>query len=1098
MLGGFGGTVASADLGAVLGGYGAVALTSAQLGSLLGAFGAQANTTFASLTKVAEAFGTSVLSATQVGSVLGGFGGSLSTNQAVTLGTLLGGFGTSTSSPSQLGSLLGGFGNTASSSLTALGQLLGGFGATLSGSQLGSLLGGFAASSELGRLASVTSVYLSELPGVDRAATLRGFADSLSATNLGSLLGGFVVIQNRLQLTAVLDGLSGQIPADVLSSLRVIVLDYADGRINAAQLGTRLADLAGKLSPAELGRVLGALSQNLDPLQLGQAVAGLTTTLQANAVGNLLSGFADSHDLAGLQALLSALRTTITTGQGDDVVSGVVLTRFQTGGGNDHLFAGTIDASFFLDAFADAGFTLPTAYAALAASGAELDGGLGNDSYYLIGEQLGHLTLTEPGVPGNDTSVDTLDLSGFGGGAVKLDLARTSEQTVNQGTLWLTIANAAGFENVVGTSQADTILGNARNNQFSGSDPLDNRATMPAPRVARTQYVFLDFDSETRGTEHVYTALERETIRSRMERYYRGPDSTKPWFDFRFVLNRPASGDYVTVLFNRTPDNEAAGGLSKEIDFRNLNLNTQVYVDVNGLLGGPQQPEATSDNFAAMSITIAAHEVGHSAGSRHFYASGPLGFGIHVPPGRDAYKPAYTGLVGALETTLHLMASPASVGSSLAQAVEELFFSEREAIVLAFAEQGVVVNELSGATQTSSGQPLGELPGLRVPNTIARGMNAHKDLAVAAIDVVGSIGINPGTGKSESDWYSFSGKAGDLINIEVMSASQTRYANNSIDAVLRVYDANRVKIAFNDDQFESSDAQIIDFRLPADGTYYVEVDTFHVGLPEFSSYAPPGFDLEAFVAANSNSDVVMDTDTGAYELFLYRFDAGNATDGGDVLDGRDGNDVLIGLSGNDVMTGGSGDDRFMFDDRANRDSDTVEGGTGRDRLDFSGRTAGIDINLAQIGSAKDIGGGQTLKLLREDIEDVIGTLANDQLLGNSLDNFLVGDPGNDPLRGGNDKIVGGAGADILIGHAGNDDITGGEGDDVLIGGYGSDRLVGSSGKDILFANELTGLAQKLRPVGYAGTDFSWWNNYDLLRALSLWWSGGFDPDTTMI
>ena len=43
--------------------------------------------------------------------------------------------------------------------------------------------------------------------------------------------------------------------------------------------------------------------------------------------------------------------------------------------------------------------------------------------------------------------------------------------------------------------------------------------------------------------------------------------------------------EYVSVFFNSTPDGEAAGGLSNEIDFRNVNLSTTVLVDVNGLLG---------------------------------------------------------------------------------------------------------------------------------------------------------------------------------------------------------------------------------------------------------------------------------------------------------------------------------------------------------------------------------------------------------------------------------------------------------------------------------------------------------------------------------
>ncbi len=142
------------------------------------------------------------------------------------------------------------------------------------------------------------------------------------------------------------------------------------------------------------------------------------------------------------------------------------------------------------------------------------------------------------------------------------------------------------------------------------------------------------------------------------------------------------------------------------------------------------------------------------------------------------------------------------------------------------------------------------------------------------------------------------------------------------------------------------------------------------------------------------------------------------------------------------------------------DTDTVIGGGGRDRLDFSGRTEAIDLNLNQFGSAQNLGGDQRLFLVNEDMEEVIGTLAGDQLRGNSLDNLLVGDPGDDPLVGGDDKLIGGSGNNVLIGHAGSDHFVGGPDNDVLVGGTGADRLVGSSGHDILFANELTGIYEE--------------------------------------
>ena len=1096
LLGGFGASIKTEDLGSVLGGFEGVAFPGGVPASLLEAFSAVAGEAFTSLEDVASALFGGTLSSAEIGSVLGGFGGSLTSSQSVVLGTLLGGFGTGVRNVTELGSLLGGFGNSLNSAeLTALGQLLGGFGATIGASSMGKLLGGFAASSNVAALSAVTTALLDELGEFDTTLALRGFADSQDATGLGTLVAGVVVAQSREEVLTQLATLDGLIDGNVLAAIQTSATDFFEGATNLSQLVAQLADSAVALTPGELDQLFESLTRDLDSARLGTMLAGFSNSLDTEAVGVLISGFVDSSLAPVLQAFLSSLRTTVTAGSGNDTVSGVVMATFQTAGGDDHLFAGTVDATSFVGAFQLAGFSAATAHLALSASGSVFHGGTGDDTYYLLGEKLGHLTINEYGQGGVDTSVDSLDLSGFGGGAATIDLGQTTEQTVHQGALWLRLSDDLGMEYLTGTDQADILRGNARDNRISGADPLDDRAVLPPMRDTQTQFVYLDFDSETEAGEHVYSATEREMIRTQLNRYYLGPDNDQPWFDFQFVFEPPAAGPYETVFFNRTPDNEAAGGLSNEIDFRNLNFDTTVFVDVNGLLGGSGQPAATSDNYAAMSITIAAHEVAHSAGARHFHATGPIGFGTHIPPGREAYQPDYAGLAGAYETTLHIMSSPASLGSSLAQALQELFFSERTAIVLSFAQQGVVVEESPTTTQQEAGQSLGELPGLRVPKTISQGLNAHKDLAVAAVAVVGSIEIGA-DGKSENDLYSFSGRAGDVINIEVLSSSLTRYAGNSIDSVVRVYDENRNLVpyygspfgAFNDDQFEPGDALIIDLRSPANGTYYVEVDSFHVGLDEFigpDGYAPPGFSIDGFCSGDpAREDACNDTDIGAYELFLYRVDAGNTSDGGDEIDGRDGNDIVIGLSGNDVMSGGGGNDQFLFDDRSIKDTDTVDGGDGEDGLDFSDRTAGIDINLAQVGTGQNIGGGQVI-LLKDDLEDVIGTLAADHLVGNRLDNVLIGDPGNDPTVGGDDTIVGGPGNDILIGHGGADKIVGSSGNDVIVGGFGDDRLVGSSGNDILYSGELLGTYDDEALPEYSGQ--SWWNNVELFRAIRQLW-----------
>lgn len=82
--------------------------------------------------------------------------------------------------------------------------------------------------------------------------------------------------------------------------------------------------------------------------------------------------------------------------------------------------------------------------------------------------------------------------------------------------------------------------------------------------------------------------------------------------------------------------------------------------------------------------------------------------------------------------------------------------------------------------------------------------------------------------------------------------------------------------------------------------------------------------------------------------------------------------------------------------------------------------------------------------------------------------------------GGNDKIKGGRGNDVLVGGSGNDDIQGGSGADIIIGGTGKDKLQGGSGNDLIIGgstaneNDLAALDQALAV----------WSSDDLTTALN--------------
>jgi trimeric autotransporter adhesin len=201
--------------------------------------------------------------------------------------------------------------------------------------------------------------------------------------------------------------------------------------------------------------------------------------------------------------------------------------------------------------------------------------------------------------------------------------------------------------------------------------------------------------------------------------------------------------------------------------------------------------------------------------------------------------------------------------------------------------------------------------------------------------------------------------------------------------------------------------------------------------------------------------------------------------GNDTLNGNDGNDTLRDYSGSDLLVGGAGNDDLY----AAGGNDTLEGGAGDDLYYLS--VAGDTAN-ATITGETTTGGNDTayavvsVTSLADNVENLIlaGTAitgtGNDVaniIYGNSIDNTISGEAGNDALYGG-------AGSDTLNGNADNDYLDGGTGDDTLNGDggndtlrdySGSDTLVGGAGNDDLYAAGGTNDSDSLD--GGAGDDY---------------------------
>jgi Ca2+-binding RTX toxin-like protein len=172
-----------------------------------------------------------------------------------------------------------------------------------------------------------------------------------------------------------------------------------------------------------------------------------------------------------------------------------------------------------------------------------------------------------------------------------------------------------------------------------------------------------------------------------------------------------------------------------------------------------------------------------------------------------------------------------------------------------------------------------------------------------------------------------------------------------------------------------------------------------------------------------------------------------ADDGiGDVIDadveiiiGSNYADTFTGRSTEETIQGGNGNDTIIGSDGA----DSIDGGAGTDVVDYSLSSTAVTIDLTTAGTAQTGGyaAGDILTL----IEKIIGTTGTDKMTaGNTIAMTFDG-------KAGNDTLIGGSLGDSLIGGDGNDSLTGNDGNDTLIGGDGNDSLTGNDGNDTLEA-----------------------------------------------
>lgn len=207
-----------------------------------------------------------------------------------------------------------------------------------------------------------------------------------------------------------------------------------------------------------------------------------------------------------------------------------------------------------------------------------------------------------------------------------------------------------------------------------------------------------------------------------------------------------------------------------------------------------------------------------------------------------------------------------------------------------------------------------------------------------------------------------------------------------------------------------------DYINGGDGNDYLEgnnnSDQLYGGAGNDKAYGGDGNDYLFGEAGNDILDGGAGSDyvfSGAGDDTVYGGqgdDHLNLGEGNDYADAGAGNDYIMGGSGDNEVYGGDGDDVIRVGD-----GDIIDGGVGGESrgdmiiFEFSDYPEGIDLDLNLV-IAQDLDRRiDTIKNFTiTNIENVHGTKSDDKLIGDAENNILVGSLGADILYGGNDGV----------------------------------------------------------------------------------------------
>jgi VCBS repeat-containing protein len=816
--------------------------------------------------------------------------------------------------------------------------------------------------------------------------------------------------------------------------------DTADYSASAAGV---TVDLTVTTAQTSAGDASGDVLSSIENV-LGSAGADALT---GDGAANVLAGGGGNDTLTG-----GGGNDTLTGGAGNDAIDGGTGTDLVTFTGNfaDYAFANgslvVTDGVANRDGtdtlanveriqFADTGVLSLVAGDDNANT---LSGSTGNDLMVGLG---GDDTLV--GSSGNDYMVggagtDTADYSASSSG-VTVDLTLATAQSGGSAAGDI----LSGIENVIGSSNADTLTGDGAANVLSGGGGNDtivgaeNDALLDGGANTDTLRVGANFTST--GNAQIVN-IENVTLTAAVALDLSNQTE-------QFVITGSAGADTIT---GSSASDSISGGAGNDtiFDASAVDFLLDGGADTDTLsLGNSGNFSAASDaqvvNIEIVTLTNAI-TLNLSTQTEAFTITGSSGAdtitggsgadSINGGAGNDAIVGAQNDALldgGSNTDTLQVGANFTSSSNGQIANIEIVTLTAAAALDLSNQTEGFTINGSSGVDTITGGSGADTIAGAGGADTLTGGGGTDTaDYSASAAGV--TVNLTAGTGlggDAEGD---------TLATIENVTGSNVQDTLTG-DGGVNVLDGGG-----NSDTLIGLDGA--DTLIGGAGNDFADYSASAAGVT---------VDLTVTGAQTSGGDASGDVLSGIEHVNGSLFDDTLTGDGADNrLTGSDGNDTLNGGGGDDTLKGGSG-------------NDVLDGGAGNDTADFgSAVVANLTLGTAVVSASNT----DTLT----NIENLTGSEFADTLTGNAGVNTLNGTDGDDMLAGlgGADSLVGGNGNDTADYSASASgvkvDLNAGTG---LGGDAEGDTLSGiENAKGSTSADTLTGTGSTNTLIGNGGAD----------------------------